>query len=51
MVFRTTLSVSQDIFKAIAGRNSLQFRVESQTSANLLNSDWGVGQRLSMRSR
>jgi len=47
MVFRTDLSVSQDIFKSIAGRrNSLQFRVDIANFGNLLNSDWGVGQRL-----
>ncbi|MFO7693464.1 MAG: carboxypeptidase regulatory-like domain-containing protein [Vicinamibacterales bacterium] len=47
MVFRTDLSISQDIFKSIAGRrNSLQFRVDIANFGNLLNSDWGVGQRL-----
>jgi hypothetical protein len=47
MVFRTDLSVSQDVFKNIAGRrNSLQFRVDIANFSNLLNSDWGVGQRL-----
>ena len=47
MVFRTDLSVSQDVFKNIAGRrNSLQFRVDIANFGNLLNSDWGVGQRL-----
>jgi hypothetical protein len=47
MVFRTDLSVSQEVFKNIAGRrNSLQFRVDIANFGNLLNSDWGVGQRL-----
>jgi hypothetical protein len=47
MVFRTDLSISQDVFKNIAGRrNSLQFRVDIANFSNLLNSDWGVGQRL-----
>jgi len=47
LVFRTDLSVSQDVFKNIAGRrNSLQFRVDIANFGNLLNSDWGVGQRL-----
>jgi hypothetical protein len=47
MVFRTDLSVSQDVFKNIAGRrNTLQFRVDVANFGNLLNSDWGVGQRL-----
>ena len=47
MVFRTDMSISQDVFKNIAGRrNSLQFRVDIANFGNLLNSDWGVGQRL-----
>jgi hypothetical protein len=47
MVYRTDLSVSQEVFKNIAGRrNSLQFRVDIANFGNLLNSDWGVGQRL-----
>jgi hypothetical protein len=41
------MSISQDVFKNIAGRrNSLQFRVDIANFGNLLNSDWGVGQRL-----
>ena len=41
------LSVSQDVFKDIRGRrNTFQFRVDILNFANLLNSDWGVSQRL-----
>jgi len=47
MVFRTDLSVSQDVFKNLWGsRHSVQFRVDIANFGNLLNSDWGVGQRL-----
>jgi hypothetical protein len=47
MVFRTDFSISQDVFKSIAGRrNSLQFRVDFLNFGNLLNKNWGVGQRL-----
>ena len=47
MVFRTDLSISQDIFKNLWGsRHSLQFRVDIPNFGNLLNSNWGVGQRL-----
>ncbi len=47
MVFRTDLSVSQELFRDIGGRrNELQFRVDILNVLNLLNSDWGVGQRL-----
>jgi hypothetical protein len=47
MVFRMDLSVSQDFFINIRGRrNSFQFRADILNFGNLLNSDWGVGQRL-----
>jgi hypothetical protein len=47
MVLRTDLSVSQELFRNIGGRrNELQFRVDVLNLLNLLNSDWGVGQRL-----
>lgn len=46
-VRRLDLSVAQDIFKDIAGRRNLfQFRVDIINFGNLLNSNWGVGQRL-----
>jgi len=45
--YRTDFSVSQDLFKSIGGkRNELQFRADILNFLNLLNSDWGVGQRL-----
>jgi hypothetical protein len=41
------LSVTQDVFKNIKGRrNAGQFRIDIQNFGNLLNSDWGVGQRI-----
>ena len=41
------LSVTQDVFKNIKGRrNAGQFRIDIQNLGNLLNSDWGVGQRI-----
>ena len=47
MVFKTDLSVSQDLFRNIFGRrNALQFRVDILNLGNLLSSNWGVGQRL-----
>ena len=42
------LSLSQDVFKDIKGhRNAGQFRIDIQNFGNMLNSNWGVGQRLS----
>ena len=47
MVFRLDFSVSQDLFKNLGGaRHSLQFRADFLNFSNLLNHDWGVGQRL-----
>jgi hypothetical protein len=47
MVFKTDLSISQDLFKSLRGRrHSAQFRVDMLNFMNLLNSNWGVGQRL-----
>jgi hypothetical protein len=47
MVFRLDFSVAQDLFKDLGGkRHSLQFRADFLNFANLLNHDWGVGQRL-----
>ena len=44
---RIDLSLIQDIFTTVGGtRNTLQFRVDVINLANLLNSDWGVGQAL-----
>ena len=41
------LSLTQDVFKNIKGkRNAGQFRIDIQNFGNLLNSNWGVGQRV-----
>ena len=41
------LSLTQDVFKDIKGkRNAGQFRIDIQNFGNLLNSNWGVGQRV-----
>jgi outer membrane receptor protein involved in Fe transport len=46
-VFRLDFSVAQDLFKDLGGkRHSLQFRADFLNFSNLLNSDWGVGQRM-----
>ena len=46
-VHRMDLSVAQDIFTNIRGhRHSLQVRADVLNFGNLLNSNWGVGQRL-----
>jgi Carboxypeptidase regulatory-like domain len=45
-VYRLDFSVSQDLFKNIgSGRHSLQFRADFLNFSNLINHDWGVGQR------
>jgi hypothetical protein len=47
MVFRADVSIAQDFFVNLAGRrHAFQFRVDVLNFGNLLNSDWGVGQRL-----
>jgi Carboxypeptidase regulatory-like domain len=47
MVFRLDFSVAQDLFKNLGGaKHSLQFRADFLNFSNLLNHDWGVGQRL-----
>lgn len=46
MVFRADLSIVQEIFANFLGkRNSLLFRVDVINFGNLLNKDWGVGQK------
>jgi len=46
MVFRADLSIAQEVFANFLGkRNSLQFRIDVMNFGNLLNKDWGVGQR------
>jgi hypothetical protein len=47
MVYRTDLSITQDIFTKLGpGGNSLQLRADIRNVGNLLNSNWGVAQRL-----
>jgi hypothetical protein len=47
MANRMDLSITQDVFKDIGGRrNAGQFRIDFINFGNLLNSNWGVGQRL-----
>lgn len=47
LVKRADVSVIQDLFASLAGRrHSGQVRLDILNFGNLLNSDWGVGQRL-----
>ena len=47
VVHRTDLSISQDLFHSLAGRrHSGQIRLDMTNFGNLLNHNWGVGQRL-----
>lgn len=47
LLHKLDLSVTQDVFKDIKGRkNAGQFRIDIQNAGNLLNSNWGVGQRV-----
>ena len=47
LLHKLDFSVTQDVFKNIKGkRNAGQFRIDIQNAGNLLNSDWGVGQRV-----
>jgi len=46
IVNRMDLSLSQDIFVNIGGRHSGQIRLDITNFGNLLNHDWGVGQRI-----
>jgi len=47
MVFRLDFALAQDLFRNVGGRrHSLQFRADFLNFSNLLNSDWGVAQRL-----
>jgi hypothetical protein len=47
LLHKMDLSLSQDVFKNIKGkRNAGQFRIDIQNAGNMLNSDWGVGQRV-----
>ncbi|MDZ7264888.1 MAG: carboxypeptidase regulatory-like domain-containing protein [candidate division KSB1 bacterium] len=47
MVFRADFSITQDLFTELfEKRNSLQVRLDFLNITNLLNKNWGVGQRL-----
>ena len=47
MVFRADLSIAQEVFTDFLGkRNTLQFSINFLNIGNLLNKNWGVGQRL-----
>jgi hypothetical protein len=47
MVKRADFAFSQDLSTLISKqRNTLQFRLDILNVGNLINSDWGVGQRL-----
>lgn len=47
VVSRTDVAIAQDVFVNLAGRrHSFQVRADILNFGNLLNSDWGVGQRL-----
>jgi len=47
LVNRTDLSISQDIFKSISGhRHAGTIRLDITNFGNLLNHNWGVGQRI-----
>jgi hypothetical protein len=47
MIWRLDFNVAQDLFTNVGGRrHALQLRADFLNLTNLLNSDWGVGQRL-----
>ena len=47
MVYRLDFSVAQDLFKNLGGaKHTLTFRADFLNFSNLLNHNWGVGQRL-----
>jgi hypothetical protein len=51
MLHRLDLSVTQDLFVKIAGKNNnFQIRADILNFTNLLNKDWGVSQRVTNRN-
>ena len=51
MLHRLDLSVTQDLFVKIAGKNNnFQIRADILNFTNLLNRDWGVTQRVTNRN-
>jgi hypothetical protein len=45
------LSVGQEVFANLAGRNSFQVRLDIQNFGNMLNKNWGVSQRIVLSSQ
>ena len=50
-VNRLDLSVAQEVFANLAGRNSFQVRLDILNFGNLLNKDWGVSRRIVLSSQ
>jgi hypothetical protein len=50
-VRRMDLSVGQEVFANLAGRNSFQVRLDIQNFGNMLNKNWGVSQRIVLSSQ
>ena len=47
MVYRADMSVSQNFYAHLGGkRHEFQFRMDALNFTNLLNKNWGIGQRL-----
>ncbi len=47
LLHKVDFGLTQDVFKNIKGRrNAGQFRIDVQNFGNMLNSNWGVGQRV-----
>jgi len=47
LLHKLDFSLTQDVFKNIKGkRNAGQFRIDIQNAGNMINADWGVGQRV-----
>ncbi len=51
LVRRMDLSIGQEIFANLGGRNAFQVRLDIQNFGNLLNKDWGVSQRIVLSSQ
>src|SRR4029078_713750 len=50
-VRRMDLSVGQEVFANLIGRNAFQVRLDIQNFGNLLNKNWGVSQRIVLRTQ
>src|SRR5262249_37734181 len=47
LLHKLDMSLTQDVFKNVKGkRNAVQISIDIQNRGNLLNPDWGVGQRV-----